>query len=96
MSIITLKIKLLLRFGWYRIWSDTFIEQGNSGTNEDVTINRKVTFLTPFSAANYNLVGVGGVIEGIARQGVTKSNTYFSTSSHVRNWGSYGWYACGY
>ena len=49
LSIITLKTKLLLRFGWYRAWSDTFIEQGFAPT----LTNRTLNFIKSFKNTNY-------------------------------------------
>lgn len=51
----TLKTKLLLRFGWYRIWSDKWIEQGgrvNSGV-QTVQNGSKFSFLKTFANTNY-------------------------------------------
>ena len=60
LSIITLKIKLLLRFGWYRIWSDTFKEQGALSAypqlSAGVTGISTSTLLRPYRNTLYNCV----------------------------------------
>ena len=58
LSTMTLKIKLLLRFGWYRIWSDKWIEQGEcgvlaSGRNGNVFYR---LFIKTFATANITVV----------------------------------------
>lgn len=60
LSIITLKTKLLLRFGWYRRWSDKWIEQGARSSYPQVSAGvvgeTKVTLLKPYSTASYSCV----------------------------------------
>ena len=58
----TLKTKLLLRFGWYRIWSDTFHEEGGlTPSGADLSTMTK-TLLKPFKNTN-------GAVLGIQRDG---------------------------
>lgn len=78
---------------WYRKYSDGWIEQGGSGN----TSNKTITFHTPFTDTNYQLVNVGFAISGAGNQYITsKTTTSFTTASDGKESWTHSWYACGY
>lgn len=110
LSTITLKSKLLLRFGWYRIWSDEFIEQGSyltSVTNADTLYT--VTFVKIFKNIDYfftnqvqcnRAIGNGwdsGCLDEV-NSSRTTSKTEVTTDGISNSKAHYGirWYAQGY
>lgn len=89
---------------WYRVWSDGFKEQGGYQASGSVFADVTVTFLKPFSDANYTFLrnikrnpaktdGAVGGWTGYTSKTAT-SVTFINEAS------SYGlgssWYACGY
>lgn len=98
LSIITLKTKLLLRFGWYRIWSDKWIEQG-SITNVGGAGDHNISLLKSVKLGRC-LVSIGGTSTGIPNghwqngNWVSGSNLnyYLSGGSNVH----LVWYIFGY
>ena len=105
LSIITLKTKLLLRFGWYRIWSDKWIEQGGTATcSTSYSARDTVTLLKSYKDTNYNIM-VGNIF------GETNTST-FARFTGVRTTNQFGvcsgygntvfypyrvfWQTCGY
>lgn len=82
---------------WYRLYSDGWLEQGQSTTgNSMTTMDKTVTFPKPYADTSYILVGPGFVVSGFGAQYLTKKTSSFSTSSSVSVCGTMGWYACGY
>ena len=81
---------------WYRVWSDGYIEQGGSISNNSTTTT--ITFSKAFSNANYSIVG--GLLNGTASttyehmnfNNLTKTGFKFTT------YDNYGvrWVAMGY
>ena len=76
--------------GWYRKWSDGWIEQG--GTRVAKNTWETITFLKPFINTNYTALtsnSAGGTnANGIRNKTTTSMQIY-------QNW-QYDWYACGY
>lgn len=82
---------------WYRVYSDGWCEQGGSSTSATYTTNKTVTFLKPYTDADYQLMGVGFYIDSIGAQNITsKTATGFVLSSATRTAGTCWWMACGY
>ena len=78
LSIITLKTKLLLRFGWYRIWSDKWIEQG-SITNVGGAGDHSISLLKSVKLGRC-LASIGGTSSAIPN-GYWQNGNYVSGSS---------------
>ena len=76
--------------GWYRKWSDGWIEQGGQAT-----VNSTITLPTPFSDTNYNAVGTiynHGANEAIAVYNKTKTQFNFGSENDTQCC----WYAFGF
>lgn len=77
--------------GWYRKWSDGWIEQGGYTT----TANGNVFLIIAFSDTNYKLTfGLNATVNSYAPVWKSKYTTYFvyyCTSGRKSDW-----YACGY
>lgn len=58
-------------------------------------MNKTITFGVAYTES-YKLLDVGFVIENIGEQGVQCTLTGFTTTSNVRNCGTYGYLAIGY
>ena len=94
LSIMTLKSKLLLRFGWYRIWSDKWIEQGALSAypqlSAGVTGVSTSTLLKPYRNTLYNCVititSDGGNSWEIKAVHVNLYTTYFQFVWASRNY----------
>ena len=81
---------------WYNVWSNGWVEQGNSSTSI-ITQNTTITYLIPMLDTNYYLGGVGFVIANHGQQNVpSKTTTGFTTSSNVSNCGTNWWEVKGY
>ena len=79
---------------WYRIWSDTWKEQGYSQFSYYQVSSYNL--VKPFSDTTY-FVTVGVFIPGIVGQKpVTKTTTSFSIGYDARWWYSSWWIAMGY
>ena len=87
--------------GWYRIWSDGWIEQGNVVTSVSGSGSFNVYFPKSFSNNSYTLSALLGTSDGTYWINyITKYNNYFvgnccnyrGTHSRI----PYNWYACGY
>ena len=82
---------------WYRLYSDGWLEQGQSTTGTSMTtMNKTVTFPKSYADTSYILVGPGFVVSPYGAQYLKKKTSSFSTSSSVSECGTMGWYACGY
>ena len=90
---------------WYRIWSDGWIEQGGScGGYGDTGGEQTITFLKPFSDANYLAVknyGASGIGDLPDKEGSLYERTTTTMKTHLSSAdfsnGEFGvWYACGY
>lgn len=84
LSIMTLKTKLLLRFGWYRIWSDTFIEQGECnviahGRNGNVFYR---VFVKTFATANITVLAGINLINSDLGSYYVRITSLYSSSVH--------------
>jgi len=77
---------------WYRVYSDGWIEQGDSAS----TLDTAITFSKPFRDTNYTLLNVSFVIANYGAQYVVKYVSYFTTWSAVNTAGTYSWEAKGY
>ena len=105
LSIITLKTKLLLRFGWYRIWSDGYCEQGGRLYNNANEAGNIITLLKTMKNTNYSVFiahGVKDFCNGTAymKHGEEPFN-FTTTSFQVYTYPSNGlntvqWKVCGY
>ena len=76
---------------WYRVWSDGWIEQGGR------TNAKTITFLKPFSDANYcfqysHIRSAGSSGTEYQVKSYTASNVTINYDSGQSIW----WYACGY
>lgn len=83
--------------GWYRVWSDGFIEQGGSYTA--VATTSTVTFLKPFSNADYFIdnnraSSESGTLSPGGANYFNKTSSTAQTRMTVGN--QMAWYACGY
>ena len=87
---------------WYRVWSDGWIEQGNTyWKNSAVDALTTISFIKPFSNTNYSFslnclhttepIGYGGIAEVYPSR--TMSQTVIRQSSNLFG---YAWRACGY
>lgn len=103
----TLKTKLLLRFGWYRIWSDKWKEQGaltsalQIGTAETINLPKAMTntkYVILFSMQRVNT-------DDIQWFPAFNNSTVTTTSFALTNTRTSGsgtdtfckrWYVCGY
>ena len=74
----TLKTKLLLRFGWYRIWSDKWIEQG-SITNVGGAGNHIISLLKSVQLGRC-LASIGGT-SSVISNGHWQNGNFVSGSS---------------
>lgn len=94
LSIMTFKTKLLLRFGWYRIWSDKWIEQGALSAypqlSAGITGISTSTLLKPYRNTLYNCVititSDGGNSWEIKSVHVHPYTTYFQVVWASRNY----------
>ena len=84
---------------WYRVWSDGFIEQGGLSTGVN---SKSITFLKPFSNANYTLIAsiinesnysYSPMLNNKTANGFSYQINYGGTSNVT---GDCNYYACGY
>ena len=89
----TLKTKLLLRFGWCRIWSDKWIEQGARSPYPQVSANTVVasntTLLKPYSTTSYSCV-ITIITDGDNSWNIKVIQINFFTTYFVAMWASIG------
>lgn len=82
---------------WYRVWSDGLLEQGGSYTA--VTGTNTVTFLKPFSNADYFIGNNRAASDSgsVSVRGAMYFNKTLTTAETVANAGNQmAWYAIGY
>ena len=89
---------------WYRVWSDGFKEQGGYQAAGTAFVDVTVTFLKPFSDANYtfirnakrNLAKSDGAIGGWTGYTSKTATTVTFIIEHPNYALGSDWYACGY
>ena len=84
---------------WYRLYSDGWLEQGQSTDDTgDAGMfgSKKITFPKAYRDKSYILVGPGFTMAPYGRCSVRKETTYFQTGTEASTCYSYYWTACGY
>ena len=80
---------------WYRVWNDGWIEQGGFSVNNAYV----VTFLKPFSNANYTAVCTfqdGYSSNSLAINARTNTGFQINRGTAATDIGSKAWHACGF
>ena len=64
--------------GWYRIWSDTFIEQGNQSTTSSSSNGNSINLIKKFSNTNYL---IEALIYDTSNAWTNRQETYIRTKT---------------